>query len=313
MVINLWLNNQKTDVNLKRTQMETPDKTIKNLVFQGGGVKGIAYVGAIEELHRLKKLDNVKRVAGTSAGAITACLLALRYTPKEIHEIVFHLNFASFEDRWNPIRILTKYGLYSGDAFLKWMSKKVGEKLHPKATFADFKANGCRDIKIFSTDLFTHSIQEFSFEETPNTIVAEAVRASMSIPLFFKAWKFSNKIPNDHLYVDGGVLLNFPIYAFAQNGVHIDHTLGLHLDDLSGQRSIDRIKNCHPLHFTKSLFDTLLMAQVVDFNNDPAEKRVTIRIDDFGISATNFGLKKAQKEALIKAGSDAVKNHFEGN
>ena len=290
--------------------MEIQHQKIRNLVFQGGGVKGIAYVGALEQLDHLKKLDAVERVAGTSAGAITAFLLALRYTPKEIHEIVFNLNFSSFEDRWNPIRVLTRYGLYAGDVFLQVMSQKAAKKLHAKATFADFKANGCRDLKVFSTDLFTHSIQEFSFEKTPNTIVAEAVRASMSIPLFFKAWKFSNKIPNDHLYVDGGVLLNFPIHAFSRNGLQIDYTLGLHLDDFSNQRKIDKIKNCHLLHYTKSLFDTMLMSQVVDFDHDPDEKQETVRIDDLGISATDFDLTTAQKKALIQKGKEAVEKHF---
>ncbi len=55
-----------------------------NLVFQGGGVKGIAYVGALEVFQ--KRFDNavVERVAGTSAGAIAATLFSLGYSPKEI-------------------------------------------------------------------------------------------------------------------------------------------------------------------------------------------------------------------------------------
>ena len=40
----------------------------KNLVFEGGGVKGIAYVGAMEVLDKEGILNNIERVAGTSAG-----------------------------------------------------------------------------------------------------------------------------------------------------------------------------------------------------------------------------------------------------
>lgn len=284
----------------------------KDLIFQGGGVKGIAYVGALEELDNMGLLEGVERVAGTSAGAITACLLALGYTSGEIYDIVFKLNFSSFEDRKSYFRIFTKYGLYAGDAFLKFISQKIeGKGLSAKATFADLKArNGARELKVFSTDLYTQNIQEFSFDSTPNAIVAEAVRASMSIPLFFKGWKFSNKIPNDHIYVDGGVLLNFPINAFAGEDGFSKQTLGLHLDNLGGKPTIDAFNYCHPVKYVRSLFDTLLTAQVVDFENNPDEKRETICINDLGISATDFNITTAQKKALIQQGKDAVIAYF---
>ena len=53
------------------------DYPFKNLVFEGGGVKGIAYIGAIEALDQAGALNQIERVAGTSAGAITAMLMSL--------------------------------------------------------------------------------------------------------------------------------------------------------------------------------------------------------------------------------------------
>ena len=41
----------------------------KNLVFEGGGVKGIAYAGALQVLETQNGMPDIKRVAGTSAGA----------------------------------------------------------------------------------------------------------------------------------------------------------------------------------------------------------------------------------------------------
>ena len=41
----------------------------KNLVFEGGGVKGIAYAGALQVLEQQTIMPDIKRVAGTSAGA----------------------------------------------------------------------------------------------------------------------------------------------------------------------------------------------------------------------------------------------------
>ena len=48
----------------------------RNLVFEGGGVKGIAYAGAIGVLERKGILKDIRRAGGASAGAITAALLA---------------------------------------------------------------------------------------------------------------------------------------------------------------------------------------------------------------------------------------------
>lgn len=65
----------------------------RNLVFEGGGIKGIAYAGALMELEKRGILDEIIRVGGTSAGAITATLVALGYKNKEIAHIVMNMNF----------------------------------------------------------------------------------------------------------------------------------------------------------------------------------------------------------------------------
>ncbi len=54
-----------------------------NLIFEGGGVKGIAYVGALTVLEDKDVLQKVKRLGGTSAGAINATLLALKFSLAE--------------------------------------------------------------------------------------------------------------------------------------------------------------------------------------------------------------------------------------
>ncbi|MGH8160694.1 MAG: patatin-like phospholipase family protein, partial [Gammaproteobacteria bacterium] len=93
----------------------------RNLVFEGGGVKGIAYAGAIAELEKRGMLADVRRVGGTSAGAITACLLALGPDTVKLREIVTTTPYASFEDSgffgvfgdlW---RLWKRYGWYEGD------------------------------------------------------------------------------------------------------------------------------------------------------------------------------------------------------
>src|ERR1035437_6323497 len=156
---------------------------LKNLVFKGGGVLGIAYAGAIESLEENKVLLNIEKVAGTSAGAITAFLLSLKYTSAEIKTIVNSTDFKSFEDSFNPFRLFTSFGLYKGDKFLTWIKKVASDKgLPTNATFADLKNAQFLDLHVFATDLNRKQLKKFSFEDTPDTIVIEAIRASMSIP-----------------------------------------------------------------------------------------------------------------------------------
>ena len=285
---------------------------IKNLVFKGGGVLGIAYAGAIEVLEEKQVLAQIEHVAGTSAGAITAALISLKYSAADILKVVQATNFKNFEDSLNPLGIATKYGLYSGDAFLSWMKQRITDKgLPATATFADFEKAGMLDLRVFACDLNTRSLKEFSVAKTPTTIVAEAVRASMSIPLFFNAWTFSNSIPDNHIYVDGGTIYNYPITTFDnEDGTPNQETLGLYLEDISGVQPGSDLQYDQFFQYIKDLFQTLTDAQLIDFENDPDEEKRTVIIDDFGISAVNFGLTDDQKTQLYNSGKTATTTYL---
>ncbi len=75
-----------------------PSPTITNLVFQGGSVKGIAYVGALEVLEETLDMKQIKRVAGTSAGSITAALLAVGCNTAQIRELLLEFDFKEILD-----------------------------------------------------------------------------------------------------------------------------------------------------------------------------------------------------------------------
>ena len=143
-----------------------------NLVFQGGGVKGIVYAGALRVLEEEEILPCVEQVAGTSAGAITATLVALGYTPKEIEDLLIPLDFEKFEDgrAGGIFRIFRRYGFFRGDYFLEWMRCRVGQKTgNAKTTFrelAERREDGepFLGLQLFTTDLTTGQIQRLSAE-----------------------------------------------------------------------------------------------------------------------------------------------------
>src|SRR5919198_6279467 len=117
--------------------------TIKNanlekyvdLVLEGGGVKGIALVGALSILEEEGFLP--QNLAGTSAGAVVATLYAAGYKASELRDVVGSLKFDSFldagwEDRiplvGTPLSVLKHWGIYEGEYFLKLMGELLEAK-----------------------------------------------------------------------------------------------------------------------------------------------------------------------------------------
>jgi NTE family protein len=168
-------------------------------------------------------------------------------------------------------------------------------------TFLQLHERGARDLLVYATDLNTKKAVEFQYKTTPNTMVAEAICASMSIPAFFQAFKFSNSEPNDHIYVDGGALLNYPIMAF-DNGSVNDRTLGFkfqktELVPMSKDLDFGNIRE-----WVKSLIDTVADSQSEMIRRTPEYYRRTVDIDTGSISFVDFDLKKEEKEFLIEQG-----------
>ena len=184
-------------------------------------MKGIAYVGALEVLDREGILNDIERVAGTSAGAMVAVMVALRYSAEEVLQVLGTLNFKDFKDSSkgilrDTIRLLKNYGWYKGDYFRDLMAKLIEKKTgNGEMTFEQLDATGqYRDLYLVGADLTTGLSKVFSVhnQETKTMKVADAARISMSIPLFFAAVRGGKD--NKHLFVDGGLLDNYTVKTF---------------------------------------------------------------------------------------------------
>ena len=183
-------------------------------------MKGIAYTGALEVLDREGILQNIERVAGTSAGAMMAVLVGLRYSSKEMQEVLWDLNFKGFIDSsWgvlrNSHRLFKEYGWCKGDYFRSVMAELIERKTgNGEITFGELaRTQQFRDIYLVGADLTTGLSKLFCAQQTPEVKVADAARISMSIPLIFAAIRDKDK---KRLYVDGGLLENYAIKTFDQ-------------------------------------------------------------------------------------------------
>jgi NTE family protein len=189
----------------------------RNLTFEGGGVKGIAYIGAMQILEGRGVLPGIRRVGGTSAGAINALIFSLGYSIAEQQEILRSTNFHKFmDDSFGMIRdvrrLSRQFGWHKGDFFESWIGELIEKRLGSRhATFADLSDAGLPALYVIGTNLSSGFAEVFSAERHPDLELATAVRISMSIPLFFAAMRHGER---SDVYVDGGVQLNYPVKLF---------------------------------------------------------------------------------------------------
>lgn len=205
----------------------------KNLVLEGGGVRGFAYAGSFQVLDSLHILSDIERVGGTSAGAIQATLLAVGYTPKEILELTAYIKPQEFNDgAWfigTGVRRLKKeFGYYKGEKIAQWIEELIARKTGDgNISFAQLHrqrpAKGYKDLYITGTDLTYQCLRIFSWEQYPDMRIKDAVRISLSIPLYYKPVLINDKGKvydkpetgvNLHMMVDGGALSNYPLFMF---------------------------------------------------------------------------------------------------
>jgi len=164
-------------------------------------------------------------LAGSSAGAIVAALLAAGYHSRELRMEMDALDYQKLKgrdlaDRFGTLgkmcSILFRFGIYNMDYLELWMEQLL-EKKGIRA-FGDLKKTG-RTLKITASDLTAGHLLILP-DDLPqlgicpeNFSIALAVRMSASIPIFFEPVRLKDREGREHLIVDGGLLSNFPIWV----------------------------------------------------------------------------------------------------
>jgi len=338
-----------------------PRELVADLALEGGGVKGIAIVGAVSALSEAGY--RFARVAGTSAGAIAATLIAsiskagkpmsslkgyldslafANFMPEgKIHHFLdHHLGKAGGEMADAEI-LCHRMGLYPGGYLAEWLAPILHDDLGVH-TFADLKIEPADDpgmslpearryrLVVHTSDVTRGELVQLPWDynyyghDRDAGDVVSAVRASMSIPFFFEPVTFDalaadvdipepgGGVIRTHYaagtvtWVDGGMLRNFPIDAFAR----IDGapprwpTIGIKLSSL--QTAFGPTEAATTTYRLARACLGTMMNEWDAYNVEQSTAARTIFVDNAGLAATDFDLTPAQQDQLFLNGVDAA-------
>lgn len=184
---------------LARLIMRPPER-VEVLVVSGGGMKGVASLGAVTALRRAGALKHVHTVVGTSAGALVAAALA---TDRASMKVLDGMSGTRYKPDIDLGNLLSTFGLDSGRHLEHWISVLLGGRAY---TFREIRETHNMRLVVCATNLTERRPQYFGPETSPDMDVALALRMSCTIPLYFSALSHEGK-----MYVDGAVSDNFPL------------------------------------------------------------------------------------------------------
>lgn len=254
-----------------------------SIVIKGGGVKGLAFAGALLELENYFSFDVF---AGTSAGAIAAVLLGAGYKPAELIEELSKKNFSDFKDAnflKAIINLISKKGLYPGDEIENWIKLLLKRKLPEKLNEVELWELPSHTI-VYSSRIKDGRLIFDSKKERMNTHAAFAARCSMSIPYFF----CPTTVDGIRVY-DGGLRSNFALKEFMES-YPSKPVIGLYL--ISGSKKGGLVIG--------ELTNIAIDGEEIPIVEKNLDKVVVI--DPRPIKTTDFNLNEQKKELLILAG-----------
>lgn len=313
-------------------------------VFEGGGVRGVAFLGALRCCNDLG--IRWRKLAGTSAGAITAAVLATDLSIDDLENLLGQLDYSTFlsqkssplivngdpaDDLQSPawtlffLTVSRQMGEYSSLPFRQWLETTLAQgNLH---TFADVKKVKDRELKVVISnlsrgemlvlpdDLQLHEsadtdalYEQLRLKNAEDFSVAEAVRLSMSIPLFFEPGKLGND-----LIVDGGILSNFPLWIYDRQSGSTPvaprwFTFGFRLVDTGIEQQVN-INS--PVSILAAMFRTMMKARDRYHQREMDKGRViNIDVTDAGVTTTDFNLDADRKAKLYRLGYLSTKRFF---
>lgn len=310
-----------------------------DLVLEGGGVLGIGHVGALSALE--EKRYSFPRVAGTSAGAIVAALAAAGMPSTELREVMRTLDYGRFKDKDMLDRVplvgpglsaLFENGIYEGKQLVEWLGNLLADR--GKETFGelhrdDDDAGAAPDIErryklvVIAADVTRGELVRLPWDyeryglDPDRQLVVDAVRASMSIPLFYEPVELKPAKGPSSTLVDGGLLSNFPIEILDRTDLARPRwpTFGVKLVPqlpAGGAQMFPWLAAIGGLpRFLEHVAVTAVAGHDQGYLAKPWVKARTIRVDVGRVNPIDFGISRSSQEKLFKRGRDAARGFLD--
>ncbi|WP_042377702.1 patatin-like phospholipase family protein [Streptacidiphilus melanogenes] len=309
-----------------------------DLVLEGGGVKGIGLLGAVLTL--VDAGYHFPRVAGTSAGAIVASLIAAyQKDGRDLHglrEVMDTVDYTKFADGpviarltgalGQGVEALLHEGAHSGGYLVDWLGAELAKA--NVVTFADLAISDQDDpdsslasyqrysLVVHASDVSRRALVRLPWDypqyglQADRQRVVDAVRASMSIPFYFRPVQIETAT-GTATWVDGGLLSNFPITVFDRTDAKPPRwdTWGI---KLSGQPSP---APDHPVKTALGIAITCAETLTSGWNRyhlqEEGVDQRTIFVDTLGIAATDFQLDVQTRQRLFTSGQEAARKFLD--
>lgn len=197
---------------------------LERLIFSGGGIKGIAFVGslmAIKDLYNIEpsQISTLKEIAGTSIGALVALMVTIGFTVDEMREFAEETDISDLSTV-NGDSLFTTFGMNDGKVLYKLANDVLRKKGLPSdITFKTLHEQFKKVLHVVVTDISTVKERMLNVHSHPQMQIIKAVVASMSLPPMFGPVKH-----HDSLYCDGGLVNSFAIKNFSEK-----NTLGFRI------------------------------------------------------------------------------------
>jgi NTE family protein len=291
-------------------------------VFSGGGVKGIAFAGAIKAAEEAGYTE-WGRLAGTSAGAIAAMALAVGYRADGVRGALEATDYARISAPnslfGRLFGLVSRRGLASGRGLTEWIEGLLREAPAPARAFGELEGRlqviGCdlahSRLVVFPDDVVLYEDElgnAFDPDEFP---IAEAVRISAGYPYFFPPLALRDRATGRAgVLVDGGVASAFPVFVFDRPkprrptwGFRLHSGLGA---EQPSQRRIGGLD--WPVEMAWGILETAMNAfdtrDVLGFG----DRVISIPTGDVG--TLDFKLTAEQRDFLFSSGYQAGRAFF---
>lgn len=295
-------------------------------MFSGGGIKGLAFAGGLQAAAEAG-YDEWSRLAGTSAGAITAMALAVGYDAQGLRKTLEEFDFSEIADYGPlgkaeiPLNLELHKGVTKGKALYGWIETLLTDAPKPAVKFGDLEPG---KLQVVGVDLahsrmvvFPQDVALYVDENDKPLVpeefpIADAVRISAGFPYFFPPLNLRDgQTGKDGVLVDGGVASAFPIFLFDKPDPK-HPTWGFRLYSGTGPEkpSYTEIDGAlWPVDMLKAIVDTSINA--LDKLEMVAFAPRTISLPTGDIPTLDFSLSEAQKKELYDFGYETTKKFFE--